>query len=193
MTIQFSLFAPDYVAPVGGNVFLKMPKAGSPIKCVIVGTVATGWSYWTGDKKCIRSLTRFTSTPGIRNEPGKVERVKHYWCVPVYDYDSKAIRILEITQTGVQNFISEVAGGSDYRLNDLTCALKISATGSGEMVKYVPMIVPVRPEEQAAIIEAINVSDLLKEGVQAALDSMGGEQEVTSAVPYVAPPALDMM
>ena len=141
----FSLLPADYKKPVGSDIYLKMAKAGSPIRFIIVGGIVTGFSYWTADKQCIRSREKPTETPNIKvDDKGKVDRVSHFWTMPVYDVVTETVKLLEITQRGLQDQLFEIFNGNDYDLGDLTSpmAIKISATGEQLLTKYTLMPIP---------------------------------------------------
>ena len=197
---SFSLFEAGYKPPVGGDVFLKMAKAGTPIKFVPCGTTATGFSYWTNDKKCIRSPKRPTETPNIRvDDKGKVDSIKHYWAMPVFDCESKSVRILEITQSGIQQAITAIDDGSDYDLSSMQQAIKVSAIGSGFDTKYTVLVVPFKADELPVLLEAMATSEIIERGAAAVLTDMGEPKaNVTTAsepaVPVISKAAAqDMM
>ena len=162
--LKFNLLSADYVAPAGSDVYMKMAKAGAPIKFVIVGQIVTGYSYWTNDKSKVRSREVPKVTPDIQvEEDGKVTRVSHFWAIPVYDCITESVRMLEITQRGLQDQLTEIFGGNDYDLSDLTTpmAIKISATGEKMLTKYTLMPVPANAPGMIPVLEA---SELLEPG-----------------------------
>ena len=164
LKLKFNLLSPDYVAPAGGEIYMKMAKAGAPIKFVIVGQIVTGYSYWTNTKDKIRSREMPKATPDIQvEEDGKVTRVSHFWAVPVYDCLTESVRMLEITQRGLQDQLTEIFGGNDYDLSDLSTpmAIKISATGENKLTKYTLMPVPANAPSMIPVLEA---SELLEPG-----------------------------
>lgn len=157
---KFSLLSPEYKKPVGSDIYLKMAKAGNPIKFIIVGGIVTGFSYWTADKQCIRSREKPTETPNIKvDEKGKVDRVSHFWIMPVYDVATETVKLLEITQRGLQDQLYEIFNGNDYNLGDLTApmAIKISATGEQLLTKYTLMPVPTNVPD---LMDRLAASDL---------------------------------
>ena len=157
---NFSLLPADYKKPVGSDIYLKMAKAGSPIKFIIVGGIVTGFSYWTADKQCIRSREKPTETPNIKvDEKGKVDRVSHFWTMPVYDVATETVKLLEITQRGLQDQLFEIFNGNDYDLSNLAVpmAIKISATGEQLLTKYTLMPVPTNVPD---LMDRLAASDL---------------------------------
>ena len=184
--LKFTILPKDYVAPAGVETYMKMAKAGSPIKFVIVGTIVTGYSYWTNDKEKIRSRESPTTTPNIQVEDtGKVTRISHFWAIPVYDCISETVRILEITQRGLQDQLTEIFGGLDYDLSDLSSpiAIKISATGEKLTTKYTLMPVPLNSTTMIPVLEA---SELLNPGE---VDKLMFTPPATPATEKVANPA----
>ena len=142
--VKFQVLASDYVAPVGNDSFLRMPKAGNPIKFIIVGQAITGFSYWTEAKQCLRFREYPKSTPGIKVEDSGKTKVSHFWMLPVYDCASERVKMLEITQRGIQDQLSEIISGGDYDLGSLDnpTAIRITAIGEGITTKYTLMPVP---------------------------------------------------
>ena len=97
----------------GGNYF--KPVTGDN-KLRILSDVVTGWQYWNVDNKPVRMREKPSETPSdIRlNDDGKSDRVKHFWVVLVWDYDSSQLKIWEITQAGIQGALAEFANDEDW-------------------------------------------------------------------------------
>jgi hypothetical protein len=128
-----SILPVSYEVPsAGGADFMAMAKQDAPIKFVIIKPILTGYEYWTPDKVCHRSMTPFKATPDIK--PG--ERPKHFWFCCVWDMTSESVKFLRITQNGIQQSIAEEINGTDCNFAELLTVVKVTATGSGERVKY---------------------------------------------------------
>jgi hypothetical protein len=136
--VQFSLLPLDYKPPVGQNLFLKMAKAGEPITFIIVAPTISGYSYWTEDKKCIRSREKPSATPNIKIEDDGKPRVNHFWMIPVYDLNSESFKLLEVTQAKIRDQITAIRDSGFYDIGNLNkpTALQITAQGSGKMTTY---------------------------------------------------------
>jgi hypothetical protein len=160
--VKFNIVPQDYKMPVGSDIYLKMAKAGSPIKFIIVGGITPGWSYWTNDKQCIRSREKPAETPNIQVEEGGKTRISHFWVIPVFDCTTETVKLLEITQRGLQDQLMDIFNGSDYELGDLTTpmAIKISATGEKINTKYTLMPVPVNYTDLVARLEASELKEM---------------------------------
>lgn len=198
---NFTLLAADYKKPVGSDIYLKMAKAGSPIKFIIVGGIVTGFSYWTNEKVCIRSREKPTETPDIKVENGKTDRVSHFWTMPVYDCTSETVKLLEITQRGLQDQLFDIFGGNDYDLGDLTTpmAIKISATGEKLLTKYTLMPVPTNIVDlmerlEASELASTNLDELIFAAPKTAANPVAADPSATPPKPVVAvATAKDMM
>jgi hypothetical protein len=197
--VKFNPLAPDYKAPISASSYMKMAKAGAPIKFILVGQIITGFSYWTEDKRCLRFREKPTETPGIKMEDGKPDRVSHFWVLPVFDCGTESVKLLEISQRGIQDQLSEIFQGDDYDLGDLESpmAVKISATGEKLLTKYTLMPVPVN---YPGLLSKLEGDELLESNLDAfVFDPKPTTGEATPAVESTANPlktvasAQDMM
>lgn len=188
--VSFSPLSKEYKAPISASAYMKMAKAGSPIKFILVGQIITGWSYWTNDKQCLRFRDKPLTTPNIKIEDGKEDRVSHFWTLPVWDFATESVKLLELSQRGLQDQLSEIFNGSDYDLGDLTTpmAIKISATGEKLLTKYTLMPVPANVPDLIAKLEA---DELLASDLDAFIFAPRGG-EATPAVESALNPVLSV-
>ncbi len=82
----------------------------------ILSSAIIGYEYWTGNNKPVRSRKPFGGIPvDIRFEKdGLPSKIKHFWAFAVYNYDTKAIQILEITQSTIQGGIKAIVDNSKW-------------------------------------------------------------------------------
>jgi|GEM_PF-694667 len=122
-----------------GGKYLKF-KQGTVHFRILSQKALKGWEYWTSDNKPKRVLKRPESTPlDIRiGEDGKPERTKHFWAMAVWDYDSSAVKILQITQATVQEPIMTFVRDKDFG-HPTNYDLKVSRSGEGLETKYTVM------------------------------------------------------
>lgn len=87
-----------YAVPETESSYLKLKDETTTLR--ILSSAVIGWMYWNTDDKPIRSRTPFEGTPyNIRLEKnGQPERIKHFWAFLVWDYKSKSVKIMELTQ-----------------------------------------------------------------------------------------------
>lgn len=168
MTDTLFNFLPDeYVVATNSN-FIKLPADGQSIKVLIVGPAAIGHSYWTNDKKCIRSKTKFTSTPDIQVREGKTDTPKEFIVFRVLSYDANGGRedgLLEITQLSIKTDIVRILRDPEFWEEDddgnkqFWTAFKISTAGKGLKTKYKVDAVNVRPVNRPSLDEMQSIID----------------------------------
>ena len=169
---MMNLIPDEYVVSTGGN-FIKLPSDGNAIKVLLAGPCAIGYSYWTNDKKCIRSPQKFTATPDIRiDETGKPDSVKEFMVFPVFLYaedNTRSDGLLEITQLSIKADIVRIYRDKEFREDDGSFwhAFKISTAGKGLKTKYSVNAILVRPanrpttEEMLAVQEKYDLNKIL--------------------------------
>jgi hypothetical protein len=81
-----------------------MKFKNGPNRFRILSPAIVGWEYWNLDNKPVRQEKPFNDIPAdIKLDPkGLPTRINHFWAFVVWNYEEKAIRILEITQATIQ-------------------------------------------------------------------------------------------
>ena len=106
-------------------------------KLRVLSSAIIGYEYFNTNNKPVRSKAPFKTIPddiGLDRD-GKTKRIKHFWAFVVWNYDTKSVQVLEITQSTIQSQIKalvddEVWGRpQDY---DIT----ITRTGEGFDTEY---------------------------------------------------------
>lgn len=104
------------------------------------GKAIMGTEYWvTVDEK--RKPKRLK--PGIPvpveelelNSFGEIDTPKHFWCLPVYNYQTKQIQILEITQKSIMRDIKSLAQNEDWG-SPLDYDVTVTRTGEKLKTEY---------------------------------------------------------
>lgn len=155
-------FLPNgYEAPKAGGNYLKFNQGDNVFR--ILDNPILGWLDWTNDNKPVRY--QYNQPKPVALNPDK--SVKHFWALPVWDYKDKAIKILEITQSGIQNAIMDLfkdeAWGSPlkYDLNIKKSGEKLETEYS--VIARPPQ--PLHPEIIKAYKESwIDLNELFKGG-----------------------------
>ncbi len=144
----------EYSVPKGQSNYLKFEKGETefmPLDSAIVG-----WEYWNEAGKPVRSETEPVGTPNdIRQEKdGTVEKPKHFWAFPVWDFKDKRVKVLEITQktimTAVRNYTTNKKWGSPVMKYSIT----INREGDGFDTEYTIMANPAEAEIHPDVIDA---------------------------------------
>jgi hypothetical protein len=70
----------------------------------ILSPAIVGWEYWNLENKPVRQEKPFDMIPAdIKLDlKGMPTRINHFWAFVVWNYEDKAIRLLEITQATIQ-------------------------------------------------------------------------------------------
>jgi len=144
-----SAFLPtNYTVPEtkseGGGLYMKLEQGENKIR--ILTAPLTGWQYWTNDDKSIRLRKQPNFRPyNMRgqNKWGNPEKVKHFWCLVVWDYATESIRLLEITQATIQEGIATLNADEDWG-DPREYNLKIVKTGEKMETEY--RVIPARPQ-----------------------------------------------
>lgn len=123
----------DYKLPESAE-FMKMLPGKNKFR--VLSSLVTGYLYWTQENKPVRSKEPPTDTSDGKIEPasGKV-KVSHFWAMVVYNYATESIQTLEITQKGIQKYITgllnDEAWGSPKKYD-----LVVTREGDGLATKY---------------------------------------------------------
>jgi hypothetical protein len=89
-------------------------KAG-PNKFRILSAPILGFEYWTEDRKPVRARELWKVIPldaDISGERGWAP--KHFWAFVVWNFEDKAIQILELTQATIQRQLTELIHNEDW-------------------------------------------------------------------------------
>lgn len=104
-------FLPDnYEVPQKGGNYMKMKDGENRFR--ILTSPILGYEWWEQDGETrkpvrVRMDAKITTTP-------ESEKAKHFWAMPVYNYQEEAIQILEITQATIQKAIKALAKDADW-------------------------------------------------------------------------------
>jgi len=110
----------------------------------VLGKAEKGWEYWTEvpgkDKRQPIRKRKFedinTDDYQINPKTGELDKAKHFWMLPVYNYKVQRVQVLEITQSTVQEAMHGLLRDKDWghpRGYDLV----VTRSGEGkESTKY---------------------------------------------------------
>ena len=121
-------FPTNYTIPKssGNGKYTKFEQGKTKFR--ILSAPLIGFEYWNTDSKPVRALEKFETIPldaKLDNE-GKFKQ-RHFWAMKVYNYNTKQVEVLEITQKTIQNTILEYAQNEDFgdpRDYDITVSRK---------------------------------------------------------------------
>lgn len=136
------LFIPDDYDIPSTSSYMKLELGDNKFRAL--SSVVLGYEYWTSKNKPIRSRTPFTETPDAKIEKDGKIKVSHFWAFVVYNYKSKEIQILEITQKSIMKYIKELVGNPDWG-NPKNFDITIKKSGSGFDTEYAIIANPPKP------------------------------------------------
>ena len=150
-------FIPKGYEPPKSSGYMKFVQGKNKFR--ILSSLVTGWEYWTNEDKCVRSKTEFTETPNIKVDPktGK-KNISHVWFVVVYDYADETIKILEITQRGIQKYILGLVNEADWG-SPKKYDLVVTRDGEGFNTKYTVAANP-HKDMPASVLAEYEESDI---------------------------------
>lgn len=123
----------DYEIPETSN-YMKFQEGDNKFR--VLSSAITGWEYWNTQNKPVRNKENWDVAPDdIKYEKDGSIRINHFWAFVVYNYRSKRIQILQITQKGIMKYLKNLIKNPKWghpKGYDIT----ISKTGSGFDTEY---------------------------------------------------------
>jgi len=129
-------FLPEgYKVPVSGGNYMKLLDGANEIR--ILSEALLGFEYWNTDNKPVRARETWQVPPkDIKLDPkGNTTAIKHFWAFSVWNYEAKAIQVLEITQTTIMGAIKALVDNVKWG-NPKDYDITITRTGSGLDTEY---------------------------------------------------------
>lgn len=153
----------NYEVPVSPSNYMKFLEGDNRFR--ILGSALIGWEYFNKDNKPVRSAEPFESEPSDMKKEGKV---KAFWAFPVWNYQTKSIQILELTQKGIMNAVKGYVDNEKWGVPFLY-DFNVKRTGEGLDTEYQtqaePPIGEVSDEIKNAFMERpINLEVLFTNG-----------------------------
>lgn len=156
-------FLPDnYEIPEKPSNYMKFKQGINRFR--ILTPAVLGYEYWNLENKPVRSKKRWEEIPSdIKLTPtGVPTDIKHFWAFVVWNYNEKAIQILQITQTSIMGAIKLGVALRDGNATNND----IGVTRSGEKLDTTYDVqfadpTPIKPEiEEAFKARKINLEAL---------------------------------
>ena len=119
VTTMNDFFDKDYEVPQKAGGYMKFQNGENRIRILGTfseGTAIKGYEYWvTGPEGGRKPIRKREDEQIVTSELEEGEdKVKHFWALPVYNYNADAIQILEITQISIIKAITALAKDSDW-------------------------------------------------------------------------------
>jgi hypothetical protein len=133
---QMDFIDDSYEAPIVGGNYAKLQDGNNKFR--ILSKPILGWVAWVNGKP-----VRYTykNKPEGTFDQGKPAR--HFWAMIVWNYQEKAVQVLEITQYMIQQAILSLSRSDDWG-NVYEYDIVITKTGKEKNTKYT--IQPAKPK-----------------------------------------------
>ena len=117
----------------------------------ILGNPIMGWEGWKeqpdGSNKPVRKrMDESISVDEVDDE----SRIKHFWAMPVYNYQEEKIQILEITQKGILKSIRALEKSKDWG-SPLNYDILVTKSGQKLETEYQVTPIPPKPLSKALL------------------------------------------
>jgi hypothetical protein len=158
----------------------RQESAGSYMKLVdgenrfrVLSSAITGWEWWEDDGKGNRLPKRVRKVDDVPSEAWnreKKDRPREFWAFAVYNYDAKAIQILELKQQSIMGDIEKLVRNAKWGSpKEYDVAIIRTKTGSQAFdVEYSVMPEPKEPIDPGIVKAyedmAINLEALYEGG-----------------------------
>lgn len=105
---------PNYELPASGGRYMKLQKGENRFR--VLGSAIIGYEYWKeheGKRSPVRvRMGQKVSTDDLESSDGNP--LKHFWAFPVWDYSDNSVKVLEITQKGIQKELTALVQDEDW-------------------------------------------------------------------------------
>lgn len=123
----------DFKIPASPSNYMKLVDGENTFR--VLSSAIIGFEYWTNENKPVRSKEVPEETPNIKMRNGQADKVKHFWAFIVWNYATKQIQILELTQKSIMQAIKALVDNKKWGKPsgyDIT----VTRTGEGLDTEY---------------------------------------------------------
>ena len=131
-------FLPEnYTPPSASGKYMKLKDGENRFR--VLDKAIVGNELWVNHKPVRKPMNEKFTTDELEqadtNEDGSVRRPKHFWAFPVIDMADSTVKILEVTQKGIQDAIAIYDQDADWG-DPKNYDLLIKREGSGLETSY---------------------------------------------------------
>lgn len=174
----------DYQVPTSGGGDYTKFQVGDTTLRILSKQPVIGYEYWNNDNKPVRCQDNPGAKPADMREKapnGGDERVKEFWAMVVYNYETEKIELLQATQVAIKSAIQNLSRSPKWG-HPSKFDITISKKGTGLKTEYTVVANP--PEAIHATIMALAKEAKIN---PAALLTGGNPFEAAGAAPAPAP------
>jgi hypothetical protein len=118
----------------------------------VLGSPILGYVYWTEDSAGVRKPNRIRMSERVPAGTmlGKDDKVKHFWAMPVWNYQEEKVQILEITQKGLMKSLRALAADPDWG-SPVQYDVVVTRSGQSLDTEYSLQPKPAKPLDEGII------------------------------------------
>jgi hypothetical protein len=132
----------NYEVPTKSGSYMRFTDGINRIR--ILGSAIVGWEGWKTQNDGSRKPIRKRMGESLSATDVDDEQIKHFWAMPVYNYQEEKIQILEITQKSIQKAIKALVADKDWG-SPIHYDLVITKTGQKLDTEYQVQPKPAKP------------------------------------------------
>jgi hypothetical protein len=152
----------DYNVPAGGGNSNYMKFKDGENKFRIMGSPIIGWVWWVDSEGNVRAkggkpqkgdkpIRVPKDMPITEDKVSDIGDVKHFWAMPVYNYETESIQILEVTQKSIQNALRTYSKDPDWGSPVLAYDILVKRSGEGLETSYEVLPKPAKPLDEGIL------------------------------------------
>lgn len=164
---------PDYNVPKTAGAYMKLAQGNNVIR--ILSNPIMGWLDWDNNKPLRFPMNQKPEAP---INPKKA--IKHFWAFIIWDYKESKLKVMEITQSTIQESIKNLYEDIDWG-SPLNYDIDIKRTGEDMETKYNIIAKPPKAITQEIkekfVTAKIDLTELYKGGDPFAHQTKSAPQE----------------
>lgn len=123
-----------YEVPASPSNYMKLQDGENTFR--VLSSAVVGFEYWNVEGKPVRLKEHPQAFPvDIRVEKDGSKKIKPFWAFVVWNYQTKQIQILELTQKSIMNAVKAVVDNAKWG-NPQGYDITITKTGEGLDTEY---------------------------------------------------------
>lgn len=135
----------EYAVPNPQSNYFKLQKGENRFR--ILDKPIMGEEYWIDEGEKRKPVRVRPNTPINISDVPEPDKIKHFWAMPVYNYELNQVQILEITQRTIQKEITKLSRDKDWG-DPVGYDILVTRTGDGMETEYSVTPKPHKPLEK---------------------------------------------
>lgn len=169
---------PDTKIPASEGKYMRFAEHQNMFR--VLGSAITGYELWVSGKPARRKdKSQFTTdqilNADINKFTGQKKIPQYFWAFPVWNYQTKQVEILEVTQKSVMHGIEDYLKDDDYGSNPQEYDIVVTRDETNDKVEYRVKAKPPKAMDEA-IKEAYKKFNINLEALFTGKDPFSGDE-----------------